>query len=179
MATRRPRRTLLNMATVALTVTTLVAVLAYHAHTSQQMPGALAAVGGPPADPVGQVMLVITAVLVILAAINAIFITWATVLDARHPSALARALGTTPGQLTIGLSAAQLLPAIPGAIIGIPGGIGLYAAVSNGDGMTIPPTSWITAATLGTLLALAALTAIPARLGARRPISGILQSEAA
>jgi putative ABC transport system permease protein len=179
LAARRPRRTLLNMTTVALTVTTLVAVLVYHAHTSQQMPGALAATGGPPADPVGQVMLVITAVLIILAAINAIFITWATVLDARHPSALARALGTTPGQLTTGLSAAQLLPAIPGAIIGIPAGIGLYAAVSNGGGLTIPPTSWITAATLGTLLALAALTAIPARLGARRPISGILQAETA
>lgn len=179
LAARRPRRTLLNMVTVALTVTTLVAVLVYHAHTSQQMPGALAAVGGPSADPVGQVMLVITVVLVILAAINAIFITWATVLDARHPSALARALGTTPGQLTTGLSAAQLLPAIPGAIIGIPAGIGLYAAVSNGGGLTIPPSSWITAATLGTLLALAAFTAIPARLGARRPISGILQAEAA
>jgi hypothetical protein len=118
-------------------------------------------------------------VLVILAATNAIFITWATVLDARHASALARALGTTPGQLTTGLSAAQLLPAIPGAVIGIPAGIGLYAAISNGAGLTIPPTAWIATATLGTLLAIAALTAIPARLGARRPIAGILQAETA
>ena len=179
LAARRPRRTLLNMATVALTVTTLIAVLVYHAHTSRQIPGALAATGGPPADPVGQVMLVITAALVILAAINAVFITWATVLDARHPSALARAFGTTPGQLATSLSAAQLLPAIPGAIIGIPAGIGLYAAVSNGGALTIPPMSWIAAAALGTLLAVAGLTAIPARLGARRPISSILQAELA
>jgi hypothetical protein len=177
LAARRPRRTLLNMATAALTVTTLVAVLVYHAHTGVQLPGAPAAAGGPPADPVGQVMLVITTVLVILAAVNAIVIAWAAVLDAGHLSALARTLGTTPGQLVVGLCTAQLLPALPGALIGIPAGIGLYAAVSNGGGLTIPPVSWVAAVAVGTLVAMAVLTAIPARLGTRRPVFAVLQAE--
>ena len=43
-------------------------------------------------------LLVITITLVVLAAVNAIFITWATALDARHSSALARALGATPSR---------------------------------------------------------------------------------
>ena len=75
----------------------------------------------------------LTVVLVVLAAVNAIFITWATVLDTRHPSALARALGATPQQVAAGLSAAQLLPALLGAILGIPLGIELFAAVNGGD----------------------------------------------
>ena len=43
--------------------------------------------------------------------------------------------------------------------------------------MTIPPASWITVAVLGTMLAVAALTALPARLGTRQPVSRLLQAE--
>src|ERR1019366_178836 len=50
----------------------------------------------PVADRDGRVLLVITVVLVVLAAVNAIFTAWATVLDARRPSAVARALGVPP-----------------------------------------------------------------------------------
>jgi putative ABC transport system permease protein len=125
------------------------------------------------------VLLVITVTLVALAAVNAIFISWATVLDARHHSALSRALGATPEQVSAGLSAAQVLPALPGAILGIPAGIGLYAAVSNGGVVAIPQLSWLVAVVLGTLLVVAGLTAIPARIGARRPVAEILQSETA
>ena len=71
----------------------------------------------------------ITITLVTLAAVNAIFITWATALDARRSSALARALGATPEQVSAGLSASQVLPAIAGAIMGIPAGLALLAAV--------------------------------------------------
>jgi putative ABC transport system permease protein len=76
----------------------------------------------------------------------------------------------SPRQLTFGLVAAQLLPALPGALLGIPLGIGLFA-LANGGGakaMTIPPTWWLTAAALVTLLVVGALTAIPARIGAIR-----------
>ena len=79
-------------------------------------------------------LMVITVVLVALAALNAICTTWATVLDARHSSALARALGATPQQVTAGLSAAQVLPALPGALLGIPLGIGLFAVANGADG---------------------------------------------
>jgi hypothetical protein len=50
-------------------------------------------------------------------------------------------------------------------------------ALANGGGVTsVPPGSWLAAVVLGTL---AALTAIPAILGARQPAALILQSEAA
>jgi putative ABC transport system permease protein len=45
--------------------------------------------------------------------------------------------------------------------------------------MTIPPAWQLVAVMLGTLVAVAGLTAIPARIGARRPVADILQSETA
>jgi putative ABC transport system permease protein len=117
--------------------------------------------------------------LITLAAVNAIFITGATVQDAKHSSAVTRALGATPGQVTAGLSAAQLLPALVGAAAGIPGGIALFAAVRHGATMTYPPLWWLIAVVPGILIVVAALTAIPARIGARRPVAEILQSELA
>ena len=132
----------------------------------------------PPADQLNQVLLVITITLVTLAAVNAIFITWATALDARHASALARALGATPQQVSAGLSAAQVLPALAGAILGIPGGIGLIVLVDP-DSTTLPPLWQLLAVVPGTVIAIAALTAVPARLGARRPAAEILRAERA
>ena len=117
--------------------------------------------------------------LLALAVLNAIVTTWATVLDARQSSALARALGATPRQLSAGVAAAQLLPALPGALLGIPLGIGLFAAANGAGTVTIPPAWWLLAAVLGTLVAVAGLTTIPARIGARRPVAEILQSETA
>jgi putative ABC transport system permease protein len=124
------------------------------------------------------VLLVITVMLVALAAVNAIFITWATALDARHSLALARALGATPREVSAGLSATQVLPAFAGAALGIPGGIGLYMAVVP-DEAPIPPLWWLLAVVAGTVLVVAVLTTIPARLGARRPVAPILQAELA
>src|SRR4029450_3139288 len=130
----------------------------------------------PDIDHANRVLLVITVPLVALAAVNAIVITWATALDARHSSALARALGATPEQVSAALSAAQVLPALVGAVLGIPGGIALFAAVSDTD--TIAPPLWqLLAVVPGTALVIAVLTAIPARLGPRRHAGEILQAE--
>ncbi len=123
-------------------------------------------------------LLVITITLAALAAVNAIFITWANALDAKHSSALARALGATPHQVSTGLSAAQVLPALAGALLGIAGGLALVAAVS-GDETANPPFWQLLAVAPGTALVVAALTTIPARLAARRPAAEILQSELA
>jgi putative ABC transport system permease protein len=102
--------------------------------------------------------------------------------DARQPSALTRALGGTPRQVTVGLAAAQALSALPGALIGIPLGIVLFIA-ANGVGLvSVPPAPWLAAVVLGALAAVAAvaaLTAIPAGIGARQPVAPILQSEPA
>jgi putative ABC transport system permease protein len=175
-AARRPRRATLGVMSIAISVSGVVAALTAHAQLNTDQPGAGSALNSFRADRLDQVLLVITITLVTLAAVNAIFITWATALDARRSSALARALGATPQQVSAGLSASQVLPALAGAALGIPGGIGLFAAVSDTD--TIVPPLWqLLAVVPATVLVIAALTAIPARLGARRPIAEILASE--
>jgi putative ABC transport system permease protein len=109
-----------------------------------------------------------------LAAINAIVITWTAALDARHASALARALGATPGEVSAGLSAAQVLPAFAGAVLGIAGGLALWAAIGDEH----DPKYWqLLAVVAGTVLVVAALTTIPARLAARRPVTETLRAE--
>jgi ABC-type lipoprotein release transport system permease subunit len=175
-AARRPRRAILGVISIAISVSGVVAALTAHAQLNADQPGVGSALNSFRADRLDQVLLLITITLVTLAAVNAIFITWATALDARHSSALARALGATPQQVSAGLSAAQVLPALAGAALGIPGGIALFAAVSDTD--TIAPPLWqLLAVVPGTVLVIAVLTAIPARLGARRPAGEILQAE--
>jgi ABC-type lipoprotein release transport system permease subunit len=179
LAARRPRRVVVGVFSIAVTVSGLVAVLLARARYYSQVLGTSSGLGNPRTDRLNELLLMLTIMLVTLAAVNAVFIAWATALDTSHSSALARALGATPGQVTAGLIAAQLLPALAGAVLGLPGGIGLFAAVRHGDTMTYPPIWSLIAVVPGTLLVLAALTAIPARAGARRSVSEILQSEAA
>jgi putative ABC transport system permease protein len=131
------------------------------------------------------VLLVWTVILLCLAAVNAIVITWATVLDNRHSSALVRALGATPRDVSAALAAAQVLPALVGAISGVfPGGFTLFAAINaiaGGDNQraTLPSLWQLLALVLATVLVVAALTAVPARLGGRRPATETLQAELA
>jgi hypothetical protein len=52
--------------------------------------------------------------------------------------------------------------------------------VSRGGSSALLPPAWsLVAVVLGSVLVVAALTAIPARIGARRPVAEILQSETA
>lgn len=171
IAGRRPRRIVLAFLSIAITTSGLVAALSAHA-------GVEAGAEGTEAALLNRVLLVITITLVSLAAVNTIFITWATALDGRRVSALARALGATPDQVTLGLSAAQLLPALAGALVGIPGGLALVAAVDP-DQTVNPPLWQLIAVVPGTVLVVAALTAIPARIGARQPAAEVLRSELA
>jgi ABC-type lipoprotein release transport system permease subunit len=169
---RRPRRVLLGIASIAVTVSGIVAVLAGRAAMAADWDGPSSL--DPQADRANQVLLSITVVLVTLAAINAIVITWTAALDARHASALARALGATPGEVSAGLSAAQVLPAFAGAVLGIAGGLALWAAIGDEH----DPKYWqLLAVVAGTVLVVAALTTIPARLAARRPVTETLRAE--
>ncbi len=81
--------------------------------------------------------------LFVLELINTAVSTWTAVLDTRHPLAVARTLGATPGQTGLGLAMAQLLPALPCAA-GIP-----FAWRSQ---VQYPPGSWLLAPGLGILL---------------------------
>ena len=170
---RRPRRALLNAISIAVTVTGLVAILASHAH----IPIANLTISNLKVDRFNELTVIITVMLIILAAVNTTFIAWATAADGRFSSALERALGATAGQVTAGLSMAALLPALPGAIIGIPLGIEVYHLLASGTPLTMPPAWQLAGVFLATLLAVTVLTAIPSRLSARRPPARILQTE--
>ncbi len=178
LVARRPRRSLLSGVTVCITSTAIYAVLEVHARQAQGGTSSpLSALANPRFERLDQVLLVLTVTLVALAAVNALFITQATALDARHSAALARALGASRRQVAAALVAAQLVAAVPGALLGIPAGIGLVRAVAHGGTTTVPPAWLLAAMVAGILAGLAVLTAIPARVGARRPPGEILAAE--
>jgi putative ABC transport system permease protein len=182
LVARRPRRSVLSGATVGITATTIVAVLTVHAHQAV-VGGAggaasrLPALINPRSERIDQVLLVRTVMLVVLASVNALFITQITAVDARHSGGLVRALGATNEQFAAALGAAQLIPALPGVLAGIPAGIGLVGAVGHGGATTAPPAWWLAVMAVGVLAALAALVAIPARAAARRSPAEILAAE--
>jgi len=173
LLSRRPRRALLNAASVTLTVTGIVAILASRAYTSSIS----RTISNLKVDRFNELTAIMTAMLVILAAVNITFIAWAAAADSRTSSALQRALGATAGQVTGGLSMATLLPALPGAVLGMPLGISVYHVLSSGTSVTVPPAWELAGVFLATLLAVAVFTAIPSRLGARRPPAQVLQAE--
>lgn len=174
VAARRPRRAVLSTVSIFVTVSGIVAALGAHADINAEQLGGSSLVDSSRADRLNQLMITIT--LVALAAVNAVFITSATVIDNRHSSALTRALGATPSEMSAGLAAAQLLPAFTGAVLGIPGGVGLLEAVDP-EGATFPPFWQLLAVAPATMFVVAALTTVPARLGARHPVAETLRSE--
>jgi hypothetical protein len=49
--------------------------------------------------------------------------------------------------------------------------------VSHGSAVTVPPAWWLAAALVGTMVVMAALSVVPARIGAQYPVVEILQAE--
>lgn len=165
LAGRRPRRLMLSAFSVAVTVSGLVAVLILYATTA----------GWSLGPRVTQATTIISVMLVVLATVNAFFIAWTTALETRHPAALARALGATPGQVTTGLTVAYLAPALAGALLGIPGGIVVFDLAKRGGPTTLPAMAPLVVMVAVTLIVIGVLTAIPTRIGARRPVADVLQ----
>jgi putative ABC transport system permease protein len=123
------------------------------------------------------VLIVVSIALVCLAVICTTFTTWATVVDTRVAAALARALGATPGQLSAGTTAAQLIPALAAACLGVPLGLLLYQMVGGNLNTATPPIWALLAIVPATLLGVALATAIPARVGARQPVAEVLRTD--
>jgi hypothetical protein len=170
LVSRRPTRGILNATSVTVAVTGIVAIFASAGEN-------LAAGPGPRAERLGHLTAMITAMLIVVAAVNTLFIAWATVTDARRMTALSRAFGATSRQIGAGLAAAQLLPATGGALLGIPLGLYLYRAAAQQRTLTVPPAWELATIVIGTLSAVVLLTAVPWRLTGRRSLSGALASE--
>jgi putative ABC transport system permease protein len=181
LAARRPRRMVLTAFSLAVTVTTIVAVLTVHAHQARVLhqfgPAGFSSLPDPHTAKTDQVLFVMTMALAVLASVNAIVITWATWVDSRRSLAVARSLGASPRQIRAGLSTALLLPALPGAVVGLPLGVLLVVAASHGSSVTVPPAWWLAGGLVGTMATMAALSVAPARIGARDSVVEILQAE--
>lgn len=185
VAARRPRRSVLATVSLATTVAMVVAAIAMHGDLARKdaratgidfVPGAR----NPVTEQVGQVVVVLMLALLVLAAVNAVLIAWATSLDTLRFAGLARALGATPRQVTAGLSAAQLFPAIGAAILGLPLGLLVYGAARTAGGAAgtaLIPYGRLVAVIPGTLAVVALLTALPIRAGCRRPVAEVLRSD--
>ncbi|MEV6350848.1 FtsX-like permease family protein [Actinoplanes sp. NPDC051851] len=175
VAARRPRRVLLGVVSIAVTVSGIYVLLVLDRFLGTRAP----AIGYDEAQVrvLRHVLLMWSVILLVLAAVNAVVITWATVLDNRHASALSRALGATPHEVTVALATAQVLPALAGAGLGVfPGGWALFAAIAQitgGSRDEAPPPALphLIILLLATGVAVAALTAVPAGLGGRRPVT--------
>ncbi|MBC6457487.1 FtsX-like permease family protein [Actinomadura sp. HBU206391] len=174
---RRPGRAVLHGCNIATTLIALTALLMIYAQPVKGYPGSFMA-NVQRAAQERHLLLAVTAVVIALAIVNTITITWTTALEARPTMAIARTLGATPGQITAGLSTAQLVPTLPGAITGIPLGVILCLLFTPGK-VTMPSAWWLLTAALATVLATAVLTAIPARLAVRRSVAQTLSAESA
>ncbi|MFG1839458.1 FtsX-like permease family protein [Micromonospora sp. NPDC049175] len=172
---RRPRRARLVTVNTLIATTAIAVVLMALAQRRDPLNLGYSALPDTRDERTTQAMLLVVGVVCVLALLNTVVSTWTAVLDSRHPLAIARALGATPGQAGMGLAMAQLLPAIPGVAGGILVGLVSYFA---GDDNRYAPASWMLGAACGVLLAVVALTAIPALAAARRPVADTLRSAA-
>ncbi|MFD5470806.1 FtsX-like permease family protein [Streptomyces sp. NPDC127105] len=127
-------------------------------------------------DQTGQVLLAVTLAMVALSTLNTVLLGWSTAVQARRALTIARTLGATPGQVASALCVAQLLPAVPGVAAGVPAGLGLYWLFGT---QVTPPGSWLLTAVLVILLAVGALTALPAWVHTRSPAGRALNAEPA
>lgn len=159
---RRPGRAVLHASNITVIMIGATAVLTFHAQPVRSYGLGSSHLSNIVIEQGRHALLAVTVTLAALAALNIITITWTTALEARPTMAIARALGATPRQITAGLSTAQLLPTVPGAVLGVP--LGIFVA---GDA-TAPPPWWLLTAVLAALLVTAALTALPARIATRR-----------
>jgi putative ABC transport system permease protein len=179
LTARRPGRAVLQACSTATTMIAIVALLTLYAKPERGygLDGS-SVLPNLRGEHDRRLMLAVAILLIALALVNTITFTWTTAMEARANMAIARTLGATPGQVSAGLSIAQLLPSLPGAVIGIPLGVGLFSLFAAGNAVDAP-FSWLLGAALATLLVTAALTALPARLAARQPVAQALSAETA
>ncbi len=178
IASRRPRRAVLNAVSIGIAVCGIVVILYAHANIDVHTASSTG-LPDPNVQRLNQVMVALTALLTVMASVILVFVGNATAADAQRAMAVTRALGASPNDAAAGLAVAQVIPAMGGVILGLPTGVALFAALSaHGQSVAPPWWSWLLIAG-GTVLLAIALTSVPARVASRRSISNALRSELA
>ena len=174
---RRPGRALLAIASITVAVATTVATLSLRHTTVLGVRVAGNVVAASRTQSVNQVAAALTTTLLTVAAINVLFVTWATILETRHSNALARALGASSRQITAGITATQVIAALIATLAGLPSGFVLYAAVGGNPARANLPVLLFVAIIPIAMATVAVLAAIPARIAALTPVATALRSE--
>jgi putative ABC transport system permease protein len=168
---RRPGRAVLTSVGTAATSVMVTALLTFHA-----VPAAAISEVTTDRDALTRrVLLGVTVAMVALSTLNTVILGRRGAVQARHTLTVSRTLGATPGQVVAALCTAQFLSAVPGVVVGVPAGLGLYWLVSLN--MWMPPAAWLLTAAAAVLAAVAALTALPAWLHTRGPAARALGAE--
>jgi len=172
---RRPGRAALTCLGAAATSLMITALLTFHATPSRPLDLGPSALPNVRDGQAGHILLAVTIILGTLSTLNTLILGWSSAAQARRALAVARALGTTPGQVVTALCVAQLLPALPGIVLGIPAALGLYWVF--GASIAPPSAAWLSTATLVVLVAIGALTALPAGAHVRLPAGRVLKAD--
>ncbi len=175
---RRPGRAVVQLASIAATLTIVTALLVYEDEPVRLFDLGATSLPNLGADEGHHVAFAVAGLGVALAVLNILIASWSAALDAQRASAIARTLGATPGQVAAGLSVTQLLPAVPGAILGVGLGVSVIELLAAPNAQIDLALPRLLAIALGTLVTVAVLTAVPARAAARRSLAGALSAEA-
>lgn len=193
-ALRRPRQAMLAAVSLALATAMVIAALAMERTFQVQrsasdasgpsLPdaGVLAAAQEAADDRLRGLVYTLTALLLVLGAINTLVVASFAARDCAANQARLRAVGFTPRQSVTALVSSQTAVAIAAAVVGVPLGEAVFrlaydAANSSGAGAALPPLTWVVAAVAGVTLATAVLASVPARIMSRRPVARALTYE--
>ncbi|MEU1901523.1 FtsX-like permease family protein [Nocardiopsis dassonvillei] len=168
---RRPGRGVLTAVGVGATSVVVTGLLALRTEAAGGLVVELAAVDAR----TGQVLLGVTVAMVVLSALNTVFLGWSGAVQARRALGVTRVLGATPGQVVAALCTAQVVAAVPAVVVGVGVGIVLYGVVSAG--VVVPAVSWLVVAGLVMVVAVAVLTALPGWVHTRGPAGRVLGAE--
>ncbi len=179
LVARRPLRSVVAAAGIAVAACGLVVVLLASARLGVEHTGLAGGLRNPDTARLENVMLVLTISLTALSLIGVVFVASATATDSQASLAVIQALGASPAARLAALATASALPAAFGCLVGLPAGLGLFAALNHSPtGAPYPVLSLVFIAP-ATIALTAALAAVTAHLHTRRPLADILRSETA
>ncbi|WP_063819094.1 ABC transporter permease [Herbidospora cretacea] len=175
---RRPGRAILHACGTAATSIGITVLLLVYAQPEQGWDLGGVTMADLMNDQTRHMLLAVTVAMLTLALVNTVTMAWTTAKESQATMAIARTLGATPGQIAAGLSTAQLLPTLPGALAGIPFGMFLQWFFGPDEPFALS-AGWLLLIPLPLLLATALVTALPARLSSRRSVAETLNTETA
>jgi ABC-type antimicrobial peptide transport system permease subunit len=174
----RRQRAFRFAAAIAVTGAAIVFALSMKATLDAQATGEVSDV---PAE-LPTLVYTLDAVLLLITAATLAAIALLSVRERVRDYGVLKTLGLTPGQIASSAVSALAILALIAAILSIPIGIALYFLVyrtTGGDAadLVMAPWWWLALVPVGTLLMVAVITALPARLATRIPAADALRYE--